>query len=911
MTLTVPSPFESRVSIPFLPYPHVLARIAAGAFDELAALDLSETPRLLATIRNRERSLADAAEMLREEIFAAIGGCEDAPLRRALLTAKRDLFNGRAPGAAVLATLDRAALPHLAPYSAAAAELRAAELQLEPLFAAEMTDARRRLRALAGREEFQKPLVLSSTVFLEQLCRYLDHDPAAATAKDLDLERALMKYLGRVHAKTSPFSLFCHVAMCVAGETGGPLFAGAVLSEARSNVRINNFLWVGLRSLLTNIPAIAEKTRVRPNPTLTSSPEGFRFLINVHNIESFQQLPPLEALGRIAALAADEPRFLTLVQRVARAELIDGSIDDVRAFVLRLVDFGLLEYHFGVSGTDPEWDRTLLAFLDPIAHCAEAAELADTLRFLSSQAIAFAAAGARERAAVLSLCSDRLRAARTVLRAAAGLGADDEAVSVNLEELTVSALDREIVINDRYLFYEDSALRRPFTIDRAQLAPVLKSLSQVAAAVTFSQVMTGEQQQVRHFFLGKYGADATVPLLRLYEDFYRECRLPEESARHRTRDAGEAVSFPGSDAYRAMLTRHQGAIDRWISVLGERIAHVSADRIDITPADVDEAFLAVPEVCRPDTLSHSAYVQFGYDEGKPLAVMNSFALGCGKSTSRFLQLFDPEFTTSQREANRAAAPHVVAELRDASAHNANLHPPLIDYEIASPGAQTSYPPERQISIADLSVSADDDRLCLTRNSNGQRLEVIDLGFQAVSGRSPLFRLLLWGFNCLKFSNVSTFVRAADLAWSQGQGPAQPGVWVLPRVVYDGRVVLRRRAWMVPAALLPRREPADSDAAYYKRVNDWRERYGIPLHVFASIDREKQRKMRGRAPYDDHKPQFLSFENPFSVALLEKLVGRVKEVVGFTELFPASDGMLEQDGRRHAVELIVQWYGASR
>ena len=252
-----------------------IVRIAAGAFDDLAALDLPETAHALAALRSAEGCVAEVAAQLREEAEAAIGGCQDAPLRRRLLAVKRDLFNGRRIDASSFA------LPHAANYTAAVVACDAAHECFVRTFAREVAAARGRLHALARSEALQRPLALSSLTLLAEIRKRITPHT----------ERALMKYVSRMHAKTSPFSTFCHVALMECGvapmhaHLGEPtiithvnrvtpsreeeryfedsILAGKVLCDERAIDALTETMSAYLRDLSFSDPALARRRELR------------------------------------------------------------------------------------------------------------------------------------------------------------------------------------------------------------------------------------------------------------------------------------------------------------------------------------------------------------------------------------------------------------------------------------------------------------------------------------------------------------------------------------------------------------------------------------------------------------------------------------------------------------------------
>jgi len=910
MTICDESGIAMRSASPDRIYPYTVVRIAGGAFEELAALDLVESAAVVADIGDLNARLTVLSTELREELHAAVNGCDDTGLRRALLNAKRALFNGRTLDGAATASLAIPALrlPHLDAYATTAAELEETRRRLMDVFAAEVAAARGKLRTLAGREELLKPLVLSSDVLLEQLRRYLTHDPRSLSAKDLDVERSLLKYLPRMHAKTSPFSLFCHLALGTFDDTAAAGVDDVSLSARRSEVRLNNALWLILRPLIMGIPAIASGLRVRANPTIALSEAGFRFLINVNNLESFQLLPPLEGLEEIALLARDVPPMSELLERVAASGVVDGSADEVRPFVERLIDHGFLEFELGVSASDAGWDRALVALLRPMAaDCEPAAGIIEVLQEIRTASVHFGSATSEARGAILRECGARFDALRSSLRAAAGLPPQAEARSFDPSEVTMSAAEPVVHLEYRQFFFEDSALDDRLRFDEQSLRPIAASLARLSSDLTFPVNLSGDRELMRCYFDAKYGTDAAIPLIRFYEDYYRDCKVPEyEASKKKTGEERVPLEFPGSGLFNANMARNREAVDGWKRRLADRLYAdgIFGDEIRITPADLEAAFADAPELPRSAPASQAAYVQLFRRDGELMAVSNQIISGFGKPMSRFIHLFEPEVTEHQRMFNLAASQQRCrfVELRDGSVHNANLHPQILDYEIASPGAQTSFTPDRQIPISDLLVSAGERRsLLLTRRSNGERIEVMDLGFQAIKGRSPMFRLLITGFDCATHVNPAPLFNAVAAAWQRHKGSGA----TRPRIVYDGRIVLQRRGWTIAKEALPRRDRAESDHAYFVRVNEWRAVHEIPPHVFVFIAPNRFTSGK-RIRADDYKPQFISFHNWFSIALFERLADRVPESVLIEEMLPGISGMLETADGHHPMELILQW-----
>jgi len=337
---------------------------------------------------------------------------------------------------------------------------------------------------------------------------------------------------------------------------------------------------------------------------------------------------------------------------------------------------------------------------------------------------------------------------------------------------------------------------------------------------------------------------------------------------------------------------------------------------DITTDDLVSAASLFPGL-KAGPFPGSAYLQLVAPDDRAshyVGILNGLAPGNGKTMSRFLEMFPEEVTDLTRAHNRPAAGESrLAEVRDGSISNANMHPPLLDFEISSPGAQTSFPPEKQIPVSDLRVviaGSGDIPLLLIRHSTGERVEVLDLGFLGLPFRAPLLQLLVYGFSRAKYMGYYPLTQAATVAASAG--PILPtqsgGVVPRPRVVFDDRLILQRRNWTVGLDALPLRRPGETDASFYLRINDWRESHGIPERVFVYLtrDRGSNRKKDTKLTRDDYKPQFISFQNWFTIDLFERMRARAAHSILIEEMLPSADSMLPMSGARYATELIVQW-----
>ncbi len=452
------------------------------------------------------------------------------------------------------------------------------------------------------------------------------------------------------------------------------------------------------------------------------------------------------------------------------------------------------------------------------------------------------------------------------------------------------------------LFFEDAVLTSAPRLGSAEAAAAISTLDDLLDSIAPFEVYVDEREQMQEYFDQRYGGGARVALLDFYESYSRDLKLPAER-REQSRERS-APGDPFASRTAAAAQRHQQTLDALARLDGPAFhgSSIQLERTDLAPLRFDGA-----RKPRSGT-SYSALLQF-FRGG---AVFNGLFPGFGKMSCRFLHLAPPEFTRELQEWNAALAPGaLLAEATDESFSNANLHPPLLPWEIATPNGNHAAPPERQLAVADIDVTDAGDELALIHRPSGRRIYAFDLGIQAWQQRSKLFQLLS-RFTLSASYAVQPLLDAVNRLAMRGGTPGD--VVVRPRITYGDGLVLQRRTWVVRKEAVPLRERAESDCAYFCRVDAWRRAHGIPddvfLYLYPSRDyllRAVTSGHRDQLRRDDRKPQFISFRNPFLVTLFGRLVPRGLAAIQLVEMLPAPEQLLTVGGEQRVTECVVQWY----
>ncbi len=959
-------------------FPHVLIRVAGGPIEPLEAMNCERAPQIAETLRDMDRALADLRTRVSEAMHAAVPRQDSDEAGKKLINLRRDVFNGRNVSAA-----KRAWIKERVEHGALVDEWTAAEAERERLFREgeavfneEQVEARRKLQALTQSDNLRKGLVLSSQVLLKAIDRYAAKPANSIKKRYLKTELSLIKYLSRIHGKTSPFSAFTHLAMgSLASIEEDALIRLDGSAQEVGHIRLNNQLFKYLLDLFKAFPLYAERIPVRPNPTVKKEDQCFLYLTNSNNVESFQRIPLNPVLDLFLELAGGKPGGTPSGELAHMAlEAIDADLADIKGYIGQLLEYGFLEYNIGISGIDPDWDEKLVAVLGQWdrSQLPHADELIEVLVDLREKATRYAEVDAETRIRLLEEAHERFKGVCMAIHQAAGLpetermtpqelrahqeqeqkereaeGEQDEGdgeESGEEEEVFKHQSFTAFRFNAEQVFYEDVALDGDFVLDAAAIRAMAAKADAFYRELGLFISKDDSHDEMKQYFDQKFSD--TVDLLTYYESFYRDFKKPlaeynkkkqEEAQKKReAQKNGEAEAEgeeAGQEPQEAAAPSDGDEGDRFkvatVDARGERRkqwrekfselalgdAEPSGERVEVSLDDVRAVNRAV-KIDRLDgdvERSFALFIQLFHERDehgamRPMGVISANPFGYGRFFSRFLHIFEDSITEEVRAWNRRGEESaMLLEDCDASTFNANLHPPLMPFEVWMPGGQNSLPPERQAPITqiNLRLNPETDRLELSHGPSGKPIHVFDLGFQGPRGRSELFRML------------GHFNPAFYLSWDAVSGSindrrrqkGEPSC--MPRIVFEDCLVLQRRHWIFPKPSLPERGPQDTDWRYFQKILAWRAEHGLPDEVFVYVTQGRQLELvdeeaRRKVGRDDYKPQYISFHNPILVRLLEKLIDKTPEALTVAEMAPNSGQLQRLGDRRYVTECIMQW-----
>lgn len=848
-------------------------RVAGLPADSLKEFRLERTAAIAEDLNRAEAALIPMREQLIDQLFLAIQGCDDRPLRRAMLTIKRRIYNAR-PLAPTLSSFDSVMdrVPStlrclLAGLVEAEANVLSLESRCERTFAEERDAASAALQRLTCDDRLLSAFLLSGNELWRTVER-LQSLPAGTplSGRQRRQQAAVARYLMRATVRTTPFSGFAAVALiCLAEEICEPSYDGDHHATVHGDPA---HTWSGVpqihagllqqwiarylsRAAQTHLPLrVTPLNRVETEPvpkivfsrsvSVSSPPEGSN--------ESSGDLCTLRSSSVVNEImnVANGRSCHEIASLLASSE---GERDHWLELIEHLVEIGLLERIAPHPQVDASGLRTLASRFESLGDPHVAQQLSHMANLLESYTTST-------------------------------FGTRTKLVSKLWENLSSNMNVAPI--------YEDVMLEGLTTTDLGTDANTLKEDLLPALTLARSCLSSTPHLLICDAFMNRYGAAGTcrdVPafLTELLEDKVFMARL-----------------------------RHANINPQWLhSPLGTAVRSAEGDCVSLQPslfAQLDTA--DVP-------CGVAAFVQlFASNRGAIQAgdyrvVLNGVQSGRNKYLSRYLgngtTSADAALKVVRTRLREAYSPLPV-EILPILGTNFQVHPSLTEWALQIP--QDS-PPDgaRILSLSDLSLRFAPSTHELRVYSERLKcdIEPVHLGFlRDFLLPDPLLLLralsprigeetMAEGVDLYNLLDQWDIVHTKSLRWHR------------PRLTV-GRLVLERARWAIPLVEVPVRSPGESYAAFFRRLTQWRAEEGLPERGFA--------RSVARATYwtDIAQPRFyLDWYDSFTIVGLNRwLLGSkhrdAEEAwLVITELVPnPENALLNVNGRAHVSELLIQF-----
>ncbi|WP_345990022.1 lantibiotic dehydratase [Chryseobacterium sp. Chry.R1] len=879
------------MSLNILPY--IFTRFGALPVQSLNAMIIPEIEEQLDSWQISIRYYKTCTEKLCDELYNLIQQSSDDMERKLLLNLKRSVYNGRYNAADLATKIDPESFNSIKnlweEWQNSVLKYKEFEHSWEKHFHEHVWTHREDIQKLTDQYPFKNGVLLSSKDLYEQLDSFRNADVKSLNKDTERIEFSVLRYLTRMTYKTSPFSTFTYLGLTETVPNNGTVPLPS--ENLNCKIRLNNKLLKRIKKLMEHHPDLQGLLFVNVNSSVTEHDGRFNFLLNCANIEVFQEIQATSVNQFIRELLHDSQAPISLTFFIEHLSTqIEADFSELQHYVLRLVDSGFLELTLEGSEIDPDWDYQLSTFLAKHKENNNAVEqLHGLISSLQQSKNEFETAAISQREALLKKTSKIFDATISDLEDQAGivkLGKDEiQSVLKNILERYRNGQGFEklpyIPVDYRQegFIYEDVYTNQIHKVNEGNTQEFAQLLSDLANHLTAFDIRGKEKNSIKNFFQFKYNDNQYIPLITFYHEYYRHKNEPESNQDQKQSDSWSEVFWED-----LRKERHQ------------------ADEIKVTKRNL----IHIPK-SNHTSPTGSAFLQFFNEESETeaKAVVNGFMQGMGKMSGRFLHLFDPEIAQVHKDHSERLFPDkILIELNDDSSFNANIHPPLLGYEVKMPSSNTQMKKSQQIPLDRISVGYDqnNDTLCLMDNVLKKEIYAFDLCLETITNRSNLYQLMSL-FNPCAYVSYFPLIHAIDRHYSKQL--KKENIQIFPRIIFEEKLVLRRKGWLINLTAIPRQDKDETNSIYFLRFHQWLLENTLPSSAFLYLqssyipeDRSSDKTAGNR---DDYKPQFISFEQPLLFNLFTKLLNRAVSYIYLEEVLPSVNN------QERVAEHLIQWY----
>lgn len=761
-------------------------------------------------------------------------------------------------------------------------EINTILIEIQNEHARALDSDRRSLYSSMQNQLFLNGVYMSSESIYHYITKLVNSANENLHKKEITKDLGILKYLSRSSAKTSPFSTFTSVNLCdISNKKNIRFQPNGVVAK----LTINSWLLNIIQHIITSDKELLGYMSVHLNSTLKVNKEEFRYVINLNNVETFQTVKLNSLLNELLNEFKKRKTLQInyLINRIKTKFQIDE--DNAQQHLLSCINIGFIEIKKLSSAIDPNWNETLLLNLKKTFSKNNSLQIKiiiETLEYLNRITSTKSLFDVNHKNELIKIAKDKI------------------GQIIEFSPKQQIEKNKHILKN---IFFEDAKAQEHVSFKKNLITPVGETLAHLYNILGFLDYRKNEQLLMYEYFRKKYSINSKVSFLEFYEDYYRDIVLNKNKT--------PTNSTSSNKGY--VISKYQKLKEQWtksflaaVTAINENKEEIFVNSAQIIQSNNEVKF-------QPNHSIHGsvgAFLQFTFKNnhlsGQHYTIVNSLFYGYGKMFSRFLHLFPKSAYKKIADNNtfKQNNEFLFAEVNDSSFHNANLHPPLLPYEIVFPGCHTRLKDKQQIYVNDIEIYADQKlkTLNLLHSKSKTPIFPLDLGFQSMKGRSEMFQLMTY-FSKTDFNSYNTLTSIINHQIFQEKKNRYP--IILPRIIYEGNIILQKKTWIIDKKSIPIQENGATEAIYHFMIIQWKNSLGIPDHIFFRL---YSRKIAFDTPdkgTKDYKPQYINFNSPLFIKLFQKLINKAQYYIEIEEMLPAPNDLLQIDGSKKVSEFYIQ------
>ncbi len=853
------------------PFPYLLLRLGGISYDALQVFVFDE--KIANDFYEKSNLLEAFKRNLNTYFNEKIKDTTNYQFKKIAKNIRNDVFNNRTISFEKLLKnelLDRETIDQLTEFQTLHQEYENLKSHFKKSLQTHLEKAQKSLQVLSNYSNLQNGLVLSSPALLSRISNYQQKTPYQFRKKELQTERALMQYLARIALKTSPFGTFNQISSIeLVRET--TFFENVQIANSTTHLRLNNYLFFYFKNLIIQDVGTRLSLRLQVNSTYQIADNQHVFLTNSNNVEAFQTVdfhPVIDFI--VNAINETSLKYGELIHLLL--ENIEANEGDLQIFVQELYEIGLLEYDFGISGLQANWHLELIAFLEKMKRNSFIEKVLNELFKLEKAIQDYHRASPKDRLNILKIIHNDLSL----------LFQKEVTTTVNSVDFFKKDTTTDFHFTTSNLLFEDASANITGTINAELVNDFRKKLNSLTEYLDDLRGNLNGYKKVRACYEAEFDNQIQVNILTFYQKY---ANWQQQNIKDKTIE----------NVQNERIKNWQNAfINQLQSKLSEEVINISLEDLKAIQGD----FFNKKKTKKQ--LKVSAFVQLFKNEKTTelKGVVNAVFPAYGKYFSRFLHLLDDKITNEIQAQNASESTAFYAEIVDNSYFNANIHPPLMPFEIKTPNGNTTLSDTQLLSVNDIFIKKEKDKLILIHKQTGKQIMPYDLGFQSLDGRSELFKLLN-AFSPARFVSLHYISDAILKAFDN-----EELVKIIPRITFEEDIIIQRKRWYLEQSILPfSKKNNETRIDYFIRLQEWRIKYDLPNKVFYTISPKELSNQINRST-DNHKPQYLDFRNPILVDAFGRNCSKVSIALLIEEFLPSSESLNRLGEERFVMEFLV-------
>lgn len=825
--------------------PYTVVRVCTLPLSSLDRLRFQHTLTLVSLIQEKEQLINGISVELCNYFYSLVPTASDNNFRRSLIQAQRDLHNRRDSSiwsSSLRSYLSLEGIRKLDSYQNAIKSFEFLKKQYLDTYTREKKDVALFLLELLEVPEIKSTIPLATQALLPSLSElsvYAKQSSIQLNRREQKALDTLNSYVTRAVTRSTPFGEFVTV---VAGLFNDRELSHSASWTVKNQLQINRSLLPKILSLLFSSTSFLKQAKYSLNPLIIKNEERV-FFYGLDN-QGNEKLKYLIENSHIKDL------INTYSEKWGSITVADN--DELSIETLNLIKNGFIKLEINSFSSDMNWVKYLCDLIQPVHQSSKILNIIFLLLSRSEIIIQqFINSSPKTRNILIKQLQEAWQASFELIKSEY----TQESSNLNLHQ-------------EFPLVFLDRGSSERLMLDHKSHVSAFESLCtwiKLTGHLSWHRV---ENAAMRHFFDQYYEEkNQNVSFGNFFRDYYLGFLQKIISLNTTKLEDFSLSQFSKNLEIKGMRNQlDELLISKW---------NESQEAINLIAEDL--YFLSQSGKSLPSHhTSVSAFI-FPLKNGMIALSQGSYQQGHGKYWSRFLSILDPEIMKSTQKLLRSTSNSILAEIRGGDSFTGNIHPVLTDTIIAVPGQWNSiYRKCNILQLSDLLVVRENNSdLSLYSSSSNKKVIPLDLGFLDVRQASPVRRILTCFSPHWEFS--------LQPPWSFKKNK----VIFRPQIVLNGNLILLPCSWLVPGIEITKfLQNKDEEARFFQDIYCWRKEYNIPNSVFVRLYLVDDISVRSpffhNSSYDDRslmawrQPQYIDFQNPFSISKLRKLCSKISK-----------------------------------